>query len=94
MAQETRNIQFDKHRRQFTDFIEFDVPPLLTPPTARLADPAVFSQEGRGTYMESIREMMQAGNRRLLLNLNDVRHFNPEMAQGILDAPAGADPHL
>jgi hypothetical protein len=39
--------------------------------------------------MESIREMMQAGNRRLLLNLNDVRHFNPEMAQGILDGPAG-----
>jgi len=39
--------------------------------------------------MESIREMMQAGQRRLMLNLNDVRHFNPEMAQSLLSGPAG-----
>merc|ERR1712023_118042 len=68
MAAETRNAAFDKHRRQFTDVIEFD--------------------EGQGTYMDNIREMMQEGNRRLVLNLNDVRHFDEEMAKGLLESPA------
>jgi len=39
--------------------------------------------------MESIREMMQAGSRRLMLNVNDVRHFDTEMAAGLLGQPAG-----
>jgi len=68
MAAETRNVTFDKHRRQFTDFIEFD--------------------EGQGTYMSNIRQMMQEGNRRILLNLSDVRNFNPEMADSLMAAPA------
>lgn len=97
MAAETRAANFDKHRRQFTDFVEFDVRTrhTLSRPCSRFRRPGseacskLTPQEGRGTYMESIREMMQAGGRRLMLNLNDVRHFSAEMASGLLNGPAG-----
>ncbi|WFD41692.1 DNA helicase [Malassezia psittaci] len=70
--------------------LEFDVPALdddLLRDRARTFAEFLDDQSGDFNYRSAVRNMLAEDKRRLVVNLDDVRSYNREFAQGLLDEP-------
>ncbi|KAK6507513.1 MCM DNA helicase complex subunit [Arthrobotrys musiformis] len=74
MATQTTTIpdqQIEDRVRVFSDFLD---PPASVPNADR-------------RYTQAVREMLNKGQRRLIISLDDIRNHNAKLAKGILEAP-------
>lgn len=77
------------------DAVEFDVPALdddLLKDRARTFVEFLDDQSGETDYRSAVRRMLSTDGRRLVVNLDDVRTYNREYADGLLNDPNGFMP--
>ncbi|KAF3918577.1 hypothetical protein AA313_de0200922 [Arthrobotrys entomopaga] len=65
--------QVEDRVRKFSDFL----------------DPPASVQNANRRYTQAIRDMLNRGQRRVILSLDDIRDFNSELATGLLKYPFG-----